>query len=238
MNKIYSTRKVAQLILLQRIELAGPKLVKIRKLFGRYLFTNFVTKYFINHNSIVTRYLEIMRQEVQMLQKYIDFSNKKILSIGCGMGGLEIEINKKFKSTNFDIIEKDYISKKVKYGWDTNNAEAYNDLSLLNLFLKNHGIIEGSFNIHNSDMQELPTKKYDLIISLFSLDYHYNFNIYHAYFEKVSDNKTLIIFDTIRVDYFKSIFKNVLVIQSDEKTIHSSKRIICSEFINQQIQNK
>ena len=59
--------------------------------------------------------------------------NKKILSVGCGMGGLEIEINKKFNSTNFDIIEKDYISKKVKYGWDDKNIEAYNSLSLLNL---------------------------------------------------------------------------------------------------------
>jgi len=231
MTKIYSSRKVAQLILLQRIDLAGPKLERIRRLFGRYFFTNFVTKYLVNPNFIVIEYLKVMKKEVEMIEKIINFSNKKILSVGCGMGGLEIEINKKFNSSHIDIIEKDYISKKVKYGWDAENTEAYNNLSLLNLFLKNHGIAEDSFNIYNSDTDKLPIKKYDIIISLFSLDYHYNFNIYHDHFKKVSNNNTFIIFDTIRVDYFKKIFKNVNVIRSDEKKIHSSKRIICNEFV-------
>ena len=232
MNKIFSTRKVAQLILLQRIELAEPKLSKIRKLFGRYFFTNFVAKYLINPTQIVTKYLKIMKQETEMLEKVVNFKNKKILSIGCGMGGLEIEINKKFNTTYFDIIEKDYISKKVRYGWDSKNAEAYNSLSLLDLFLRNNGVMKSTFNIYNSDEDKLPIKKYDLIISLFSLDYHYDFNIYDNYFRKISDDKTFIIFDTIREVYFRSIFKNVTVIQSNKKTIHSSKRIICNEFIN------
>ncbi|MDB4157528.1 hypothetical protein N9586_01215 [Candidatus Pelagibacter sp.] len=232
MNKTYSRRKVAQLILLQRIELAGPKLAKIRKLFGRYFFTNFVAKYFIKPNFIITEYLRLMRLEMEMLEKYVNFANKKILSVGCGMGGLEIEINKKFNSTNFDIIEKDYISKKVKYGWDDKNIEAYNSLSLLNLFLESNGISKDSFNIYNSDLQNTPIKKYDLIISLFSLDYHYNFNIYHEYFKKISNNNTFIIFDTIRANYFEKIFKHVSVIQSDEKTTHKSKRIICNGFIS------
>lgn len=233
MKKIYSVRNIAQLILLQRIELAGSNLAKIRKLFGRYFFTNVVAKYFINPNFIITEYLKVMRQEAEMLKKFIDFSNKKILSVGCGMGGLEVEIYKKFNSPYFDIIEKDYISKKVKYGWDAENTEAYNNLNLLALFLNNNGISKDLFNIYNSDTDKLPIKKYDIIISLFSLDYHYDFNIYYEYFKKISDNKTFIIFDTIRVDYFKNIFKHVNVIQSNEKKIHSSKRIICSEFINQ-----
>jgi len=127
MNKTYSTRKVAQLILLQRIELAESKLVKIRKLFGRYFFTNIVAKYFINPDFIIKEYLSTMRLEVEMLKEFINFSNKKMLSVGCGMGGLEIEIYNKFDSLYFDIIEKDYFSKKVKYGWDTENKDADND---------------------------------------------------------------------------------------------------------------
>ena len=57
------------------------------------------------------------------------------------------------------------------------------------------------------------------------------FNIYLNYFKKVSDEKTLIIFDTIRSDYFKNIFKNVVILKSDQDTVHKSKRIVCNEFI-------
>ena len=38
--------------------------------------------------------------------------NQRILSIGSGLGGLEIAIMKKFNETKITFIEKDYISKK------------------------------------------------------------------------------------------------------------------------------
>ena len=41
-----------------------------------------------------------------------------------------------------------------------------------------------------------------------------------------------IIFDTIRPDYFKNIFKDVFVLKDRTKTIHGSKRIMCSDFLN------
>ena len=40
------------------------------------------------------------------------------------------------------------------------------------------------------------------------------------------------IFDTIRPDYFKTIFDNVKVLVSEDKKIHGSKRIVCSKFLN------
>ena len=89
----------------------------------------------------------------------------------------------------------------------------------------------GKFKIFDYDTEILPEEKFDFIISLYSLDYHYNFNIYLNYLKKVSHNETKIIFDTIRAEYFKKIFKNVGVIQSQNDTIHKSKRIICNEFI-------
>ena len=64
------------------------------------------------------------------------------------------------------------------------------------------------------------------------MDYHYNFDIYSEYIKNVSYEKTKIIFDTIRPEYFKKIFKNVDIFSSDEKEIHKSKRIICNKFIN------
>ena len=74
--------KQARLAVLQRIELANPFLLKIRKLFGRYIFSNLVTKYFLNANSIGKRYYETMLNEFLTLEKFIEQNHKSILSIG------------------------------------------------------------------------------------------------------------------------------------------------------------
>ena len=90
-----------------------------------------------------------------------------------------------------------------------------------------------SYEIYNfdKDKDNLPIKKFDYIISLFSLDYHYNFSLYFKYLKKVMDTETRIVFDTIRPDYFQNIFENVEIISNDTKLIHSSKRIVCNKLI-------
>ena len=89
MNSFSLTRQTARLIILQRIELLGPVSKKIRKILGRYLFTNFITKYFFNPKKIGDEYFKIMQSEFLNLSKYIDFTQKKILTIGSGIGGFE-----------------------------------------------------------------------------------------------------------------------------------------------------
>jgi hypothetical protein len=233
MSFINLDKKIARLIIFQRIELANYFLIKIRKFFGRYLFTNFFTKFFIFKKKINFNYYNLMKNEYSMLKNYIEFNEKKILSIGAGMGGLELIINSQNNNNIFTIIEKNYISKKIRYGWDNNNLEAYNNLKLLKNFFQDNGM-KNNFDIYDfdKDKNNLPKKKFDLIISLYSLDYHYDFNLYKEYIKTVSLDNTLIIFDTIRPDYFQSIFRTVRVISTTKKEIHSSKRIICNNFIN------
>jgi|TARA_B110000914_G_C15351662_1_gene394206 hypothetical protein len=231
MSNFILTKEIARLILLQRIQLSGPLQKKIRKLFGRYLFTNFIAKFFINTNTISKKYYELMISEFEIIKKYLDKKDQLYLSIGGGLGGLELIINKNFKDKNYYFIEKNYISKKIIYGWDIKNNEGYNNLKLLNFFLTNNGMNSSKINIFNFDTDKLPSNKFDVVISLFSLDYHYDFNFYIDYLRQNSHPNTKIIFDTIRADYFLKIFKNVEIIKSDEKIIHKSKRIICSDFI-------
>ena len=231
MDKFILDGDTARLIVLQRVELLNLFQKKIRKLFGRYIFSNFFLKYFLNKNIIGSDYFHIMKKEYETIKSEINFSNKKYLSIGGGLGGLELIINMENKNNFFYFIEKNYVSRKVKYGWDEKNLEAYNDLLLVDMFLKNNGMKTNQFKIFDYDLDNLPDDKFDFIISLYSLDYHYNFDIYKNYLKKVSNNQTKIIFDTIRNDYFKKVFTNVRVVQSHENTVHKSKRIICSEFI-------
>ena len=220
------SKDIAQLAILQRIELSGPVLKKIRKLFGRYLFSNFFSRYLIRVPIISDKYYNLMNKEYLLIEKFLK-PNQNILSIGSGIGGLELLIKKRIKNNQISFIEKNYISKKIKYGWDDKNEEGYNSLCLLEKFLLTNGVEKNTFNIYDFDEGNFPEKKFDLILSIYSLDYHYNFEVYYNYFKQVSDDNTIIIFDTIRPGYFKNIFKEVNIIKEDNDTLHKSKRIAC-----------
>ena len=101
--------KTARLAVLQRIELASPFLLKIRKLFGRYIFSNIITKYFLNPKLISQEYYKMMQEEFLIIKKFISSNDNFFLGIGSGIGGLELLINQNFKDTGetiMDIFEK------------------------------------------------------------------------------------------------------------------------------------
>ena len=233
MNNFIVSKKAARLIVLQRIELISSSLKKIRKIFGRFLFSSFITKFFLNEKLIGESYHNIMLNEFSTIEKFINKEDNLFLSIGGGLGGLELIINEKFDNRNYHFIERNFISKKVKYGWGgMTNSEAYNDLNLQKNFLETNGLKNEQINIYDYDKDDLPNIKFDLVISLLSLDYHYDFDIYINYLKKISKPNTKIIFDTIRADHFKSIFKNVEIIKTHDDTVHKSKRIMCSHFFD------
>ena len=51
---------------------------------------------------------------------------------------------------------------------------------------------ESQINIFDFDKDILPDKKFDVIISLLSLDYHYDFNLYSEYLKSISKENTKI----------------------------------------------
>ena len=233
MDKFLVSKKAARLIVLQRIELISSSLKRVRKIFGRFIFSSFITKFFLNEKLIGESYHNIMLNEFSTIEKFINKEDNLFLSIGGGLGGLELIINEKFDNRNYYFIERNFISKKVKYGWGgMTNSEAYNDLNLQKNFLETNGLKNEQINIYDYDKDDLPNIKFDLVISLLSLDYHYDFDIYINYLKKISKPNTKIIFDTIRADHFKSIFKNVEIIKTYDDTVHKSKRIMCSQFID------
>ena len=173
-----------------------------------------------------------MYLEYLTIKNFINEKDTLFLSIGSGIGGLEAIINKELNNKLFYFIERNYVSKKVKYGWGgMQNTEAYNNFKLQTFFLEQNGMNKNNFYLFDYDRDQFPIIKFNIITSLFSLDYHYDFNLYINYLKKISTNDTKIIFDTIRPDYFIKIFKNVKIINTDSNTVHKSKRIVCSHFI-------
>ncbi len=222
-------RNLAQLALLQRIELADNKLKKIRKIFGRYLFSKVFSKYFINIKEISENYTRIMDVEFNTIKKFI-LDKKNFLSIGAGIGGLELLILKTISNSRVSFIEKNYVSDKIKYGWDNSNKEGYNDLNQLDHFLKTNEISKDRYQIFDYDKGNFPTHNFDILLSIYSLDYHYDFEIYSNYLKKIMNKDSILIFDTIRPGYFENIFEQVEIVKEDFKTVHKSKRIVCRKF--------
>ena len=73
-----------------------------------------------------------------------------------------------------------------------------------------------------------------VIISLYSLDYHYDFKIYLNFFKKVVNKDTIFIFDTIRPQFFRLLFENVEIISSSQKKyIHPKELFVKNSLINE-----
>ena len=229
MKPFILNRNLAQLALLQRIELANDDLKKKRKIFGRYLFSKVFSKYFINIKEISKNYSLVMKQEFNTIKKLIT-DKKNFLSIGAGIGGLELLILKNISNSHVSFIEKNYVSDKIRYGWDNLNREGYNDLLQLYNFLDNNGISKERYQIFDFDKDNFPTQHFDILLSIYSLDYHYDFEIYLNYLRKVMKKESILIFDTIRPKFFENIFEHVKIIKEDLNTVHKSKRIACRGF--------
>ena len=129
------------------------------------------------------------------------------------------------------MIDRNFVSKKIIYGFDFTNTEAYNNLDYTRDFLLLNKFPKQKFKIYDYDHDKLPVIKYDLIISLKSLDFHYPYSIYKDYIKKVSTLKTILILDTNRPDYFRSIYKKVIIIKKVRNDVHPYCRIYCQGII-------
>ena len=190
-------------------------------------FSKIFSKYFINVKEISSNYTKLMEEELSAIQPFLRQKQKFWVLDQTWFWNSNHE---KISDTEITFIEKNYTSKKIKYGWDGENKEGYNDLSLLENLIITNDIPKKQFCIFNFDKGNFPTKSYDLVISLYSLDYHYDLNIYLEYLKKNTDENSIVIFDTIRYEYFYKIFNHVEIIKEDTNTVHKSKRIACRIF--------
>lgn len=231
MKKFSLNYAMLSIILHQRNELLSTFQKKVRKLFGRFFFTNFFIYFGFSKEKIQQKYFKICRTEFLNIKKYFPHKLNYILSIGCGMGGVEYFFSFIKSFVKLNLIDRDFISKKVVYGFNNSNSEAYNNLDYTKDFLLLNKFPKQRFKIYDYDQGKLPVNKCDLIISLKSLDFHYPFLIYEDYIKKVSTLKTILILDTNRPDYFKSIYKKVIIIKKVRNDIHPYYRICCQGII-------
>lgn len=224
--------KSKKLLLLQRNELLSEKQKFLRKKFGRLIFTNFFVNFFQN-KYLEKNTEELFQKEVDVIGNYIPNNAKNIMDIGCGLGIINIFLNKIYlNKANFYLLDKNRIDKKIKYGFNK-NYESYNSLKETKNLLLNNGIDAPRINIFDVEKEISLNKKIDLVISLKSMGFHYPFENYFKLFKTCCTKDSSFIFDIAKERYseifFKNYFEEVNVIY-EEKSIHPLKRLYCKKI--------
>ncbi len=222
-------QKSKKLLLLQRNELLTETQKWLRKKFGRFIFTNILVNYF--QDSLLEKNTEnLFLKEFQTFKNYLPHSVNNIMDIGCGLGIINIYLNSIYKkNTNFFLLDKNRVDKKIKYGFSS-NYESYNDLSETKNLLLNNEINLDQINLFDVEKTINIKEKIDLVISLKSMGYHYPLETYLNLFKKHCSQDAIFIFDISKGNYdsisLKRIFKKVEVIY-EESSIHSLNRVCC-----------
>ena len=223
-----------KLLLLQRIDLISDKQRIIRKKFGRFLFTNFFVNFFISQKEIENKINDEFLKEFNSIKNYLPKNSKNILDIGCGLGVINIYLNDYYsKKSYFTLIDKNYVDKKVSYGFN-NNSESYNKLEITKDFLILNGFKTKQLKLINADENFVINNKYELIISLFSMGYHYPIENYIDIIKKNSTKSTKVIFD-LSMEYnelneVKKYFNKVEIIKNDNEVKQNYLRLLCSKI--------
>ena len=232
--RVKINKRHQKLLLLQRIDLISEKQRTIRKRFGRFLFTNFFVNFFISQKEIENKINDEFLKEFNSIKSYLPKSSKNILDIGCGLGVINIYLNDYYsKKSYFTLIDKNYIDKKVTYGFN-NNSESYNKLEVTKDFLMSNGFKTEQLQLINADENFVLNNKYELIISLFSMGYHYSIKNYIDIIKKNSTKSTKVIFD-LSMEYnelneVKKYFNKVVIIKNDNEVKQNYLRLLCSEI--------
>ena len=223
-----------KLLLLQRNELLSKNQNWLRKRFGRLIFTNFFVNYF-QVKDIEKRTEELFQKEIESIKNYLPKKAENIMDIGCGLGIINIFLNKIYNNQpNFFLLDKNRIDKVIKYGFSS-DYESYNDLKETRNLLINNDINPSSINTFDVEKDFKIETKIDLVISLKSMGYHYPIDQYLRLFQTCCDENTSFIFDVSDGYYNESLFKKhfeSVDIIYEEKSIHSLKRLLCTKFKN------
>lgn len=221
-------RKSKKLLLLQRNELLTDSQIKLRKKFGRFIFTNFFINYFQN-TTLEQNSENLFLREVETFKKYLPKNVKNIMDVGCGLGIIDIYLNRIFNNPKFFLLDKNRIDKKIKYGFSL-NYESYNDLNETKNLLLNNEIKLDQINLVDVEKTININEKIDLVISLKSMGYHYPLENYLNLFKKHCSQDAIFIFDISKGNYnnilLTKIFKKVEVIY-EESSIHPLNRVCC-----------
>lgn len=149
----------------------------------------------LTRKKVSELFSEEMNSEYESMRQYLPVSANSILDIGCGVGGIDIFLNKHYGgSSDIYLLDKTEMPRKVYYGL-TNKGCYYNSLEIAKKLLEENGV--NSRNIHLEEAIDNKINfdtKFDLVVSLISWGFHYPVSTYiDEVYKKLNSGGVLII---------------------------------------------
>ena len=156
---------------------------------------------FLINNDKYEEYMKItmgnyLKEVDEFIKIYKITNGDHLVSIGPGNGVFETLLLKKIKFINVLLIDIED-TKSQKHGFN-HKGSGYASLASTKLFLVNNGIPIETIKICNPRIHNIPKFKFDLLISLYSMGFHYPCNEYVDFIIKNSSLNSKIIYDKRR----------------------------------------
>lgn len=171
------------------------------------------------------RFEDVISHDFELIKPYMPAVCKKIIDIGCGIGGIDVLISEHYKNDIqidlFDFPEQnEQYNEKIQYGFNDKYL-GYNSFDQTEKFLKANGITK--YNLIDASYGSLPfyTDEYDIVISLLSCGYHYPVKTYIEGIVDIISTKGILILDiregTDGIKEVEKYFKSVTIIATENK---------------------
>lgn len=124
--------------------------------------------------GVRTDYANILASEFDMIEPYLPESVNSIVDIGCGMGGIDVYLHRKYPDARITLIDGDGHEAGIKpeYGF-VDNYNTYNSRSATESLLHANGV-------HGFEWAEPEHIDADLIISLLAWGFHFPLKTYRV----------------------------------------------------------
>lgn len=118
-------------------------------------------------------YAGSIEADFKQIEPFLPEEVSSILDIGCGLGGINIYLKKKYPQARLELLDGDGV--KAKYGFLKQSAP-YNSRKATEEFLAANGVAVDKWH----DVGTKEHLKADLIISLLSWGFHYPLDTYRV----------------------------------------------------------
>ena len=171
------------------------------------------------YKNLKKEFIEDMVKEYQLMNPFLPEKCESILDIGCGIGGIDVLLDKHYNHPKIYLFDSNFTSDKIVYGFSDktsfyNDMLATKDMMILNN-IKNYFFLNIKYGFEHLE-------HIDLIISLLSCGYYYSVEKYLYQIDKsLSYNGTLIIDirqGTKQIEKVKEYFPKIDIISTYNKS--------------------
>jgi SAM-dependent methyltransferase len=212
-------------ILLQRTGYAVPFKKIFTRIERRWPYLSVRLQSFLFGRVIAKTYSDDMYAEFSTIESYLPKQASTILDIGCGVGGLEVFLNRHYPAAQLFLLDRTE-SDPIYYKF-TKRAAFYNSLETGQKLLMTNGVQKAQIVLANAtDSYDIPPEKFDLVVSLIAWGFHFPLETYLSkVYEQLAPDGVLIVdvrAGTGGEELLQTTFGNAAVIHSGKNV-----RVVC-----------